>query len=73
MTSAELYAPGPASGARIQKDGIDVMDRFMDGNPIGRIVGAEAMKFDGWQRLHSEYAQQFGVESPGSQFHTPKS
>lgn len=52
---------------------IDVMDRFMDGHPIGRIVGPEAMKFEGWQRLHGEYAQQLGVESPGSQFHTPKS
>ena len=52
---------------------IDVMDWFVDGHPIGRLVGPDAMKFDGWQRLHREYAQQFGVESPGSQFHTPKS
>ncbi len=31
--------------------------------PIGRIVGPEAMKFDGWQRLNAEYAQQFRMET----------
>ena len=39
----------------------DVLDRLLNGTPIGRIVGAEAMKFDGWQRLTAEYAQQFGI------------
>ena len=29
----------------------DVLERLLAGEPIGRIVGAEAMKFDGWQRL----------------------
>jgi len=43
----------------------DVMDRFLAGEPIGRIVGPDAMKFEGWQRLHAEYAKQFGVEMPG--------
>jgi hypothetical protein len=43
----------------------DVLDRLLAGNPIGRIVGAEAMKSDGWQRLSSEYAKQFGVETHG--------
>jgi len=33
------------------------------GTPIGRIVAGEAMKF-GWPRLHAEYAQQFGTETP---------
>ena len=42
----------------------DVMDRFLAGQPIGRIVGPEAMKFGGWQRLNAEYAKQFGVELP---------
>ena len=42
----------------------DVLDRFLAGEPIGRIVGADAMKF-GWQRLVVEYARQFGVEAPG--------
>ena len=39
----------------------DVLDRLVAGEPIGRIVGPEAMKFDGWQRLTAEYAKQFGV------------
>ncbi|MEI9936221.1 MAG: SRPBCC family protein [Pseudomonadota bacterium] len=42
----------------------DVLTRLLDGQPIGRIVGPEAMKFEGWQRLHAEYAQQFGAETP---------
>lgn len=41
----------------------DVLDRLLAGQPIGRIVGPEAMKF-GWQRLNAEYAKQFGVETP---------
>ena len=41
----------------------DVLDRLLGGTPIGRIVGPDAMKFDGWQRLNAEYAQQFGVEA----------
>ena len=43
---------------------LDVLDRFLDGHPIGRTVGPDAMKFSGWQRLNSEYAKQFGVELP---------
>ena len=43
---------------------LDVLDRLLGGQPIGRIVGPDAMKFDGWQRLNSEYAKQFGVENP---------
>jgi uncharacterized protein YndB with AHSA1/START domain len=43
---------------------LDVLDRSLAGEPITRIVGVEAMKFEGWQRLHGEYAQQFGVETP---------
>jgi hypothetical protein len=43
----------------------DVLERFLAGEPIGRIVGPEAMKFEGWQRLNTEYAKQFGVETPG--------
>lgn len=42
----------------------DVLERLLNGQPIGRIVGAEALKFGGWQRLNAEYAKQFGVESP---------
>ena len=43
---------------------LDVLARSLAGQPLGRIVGADAMKFDGWQRLLAEYAQQFGVETP---------
>jgi uncharacterized protein YndB with AHSA1/START domain len=43
----------------------DVLDRLLSGTPIGRIVGPEAMKFGGWQRLNAEYAKQFGVKAPG--------
>ena len=42
---------------------LDVLDRQLDGRPVGRIVGAEAMKFD-WKRLNAEYATQFGVATP---------
>jgi len=43
---------------------LDVLDRSLGEQPIGRMVGMEVMKFEGWQRLHAEYAQQFGVEPP---------
>ena len=42
----------------------DVLDQLLSGTPIGRIVGGEAMKFGGWQRLNAEYAKQFGIETP---------
>jgi len=42
----------------------DVLDRYLAGEPIGRMVGPETMKFSGWQRLTAEYAKQFGVEAP---------
>ena len=41
---------------------LDVLDRLLSGAPIGRIAGADAMKFEGWQRLRAEYAKLFGVE-----------
>jgi uncharacterized protein YndB with AHSA1/START domain len=42
----------------------DVLDRLLSGTPIGRMVGPDAMKFGGWQRLNAEYAKQFGIEAP---------
>jgi uncharacterized protein YndB with AHSA1/START domain len=42
----------------------DVLDRLLSGTPIGRLAGADAMKFAGWQRLNAEYARQFGIEPP---------
>jgi len=40
----------------------DVLDRMLGEDPIGRMVGPDTMKFEGWQRLHKEYAKQFHVE-----------
>jgi uncharacterized protein YndB with AHSA1/START domain len=45
---------------------LDVLERAIDGHPIGRIVGVDALHFAGWQRLNAEYAKQFGVEAPGN-------
>jgi uncharacterized protein YndB with AHSA1/START domain len=42
---------------------LDVLDRLLADQPIGRIVGPDAIKFGGWQRLNAEYAKQFGVEA----------
>lgn len=53
-----------AMGAAGWHIAFDVLDRHIGGNPIGRIVGQEAMKFEGWQRLHAEYAKQFEIEMP---------
>jgi hypothetical protein len=50
----------------------DVLERFLAGQPIGRIVGPDAMKFGGWQRLNAEYAKQFGVEAPSWPSKAPK-
>jgi uncharacterized protein YndB with AHSA1/START domain len=40
----------------------DVLDRLLEGHPIGRLAGPENMKNTGWQRLRGEYATQFGIE-----------
>ena len=49
----------------------DVLAKLLDGDPLGRIVGPEAMKFD-WQRLNTEYAAQFGVTPPSWPASGPK-
>jgi len=41
---------------------LDVLDYALSGTPLGRIVGPEVMKFEGWQRLNADYAKQFGRE-----------
>jgi uncharacterized protein YndB with AHSA1/START domain len=43
----------------------DVLDRLLGGTPIDRIVGPDAMKFEGWQRLNAEYAALFGAAAKG--------
>lgn len=40
----------------------DVLDHLLSGDPVGRLVGPDAMKHGGWQQLHVQYAKQFGVE-----------
>ncbi len=41
----------------------DVLQRLLAGSPMGRLVGADAVKFGAWQRLNEEYAKQFGIET----------
>ena len=43
---------------------LDVLDHLLSGERIGRIVGPEAMQFEGWRRLNAEYAKQFDAASP---------
>ena len=45
---------------------LDVLDRFLAGEPLGRIVGSDAMQFE-WPRLRTEYTQQFGLEQDQEQ------
>jgi uncharacterized protein YndB with AHSA1/START domain len=42
---------------------LDVLEQLLPGEPIGRIVGGDAIRFD-WQRLVTEYAKAFDVEAP---------
>ena len=55
------YVSWGAAGWHIS---FDVLDRLLAGNPIGRIVGADAIRYAGWQRLVGEYAKQFSGEEP---------
>ena len=43
---------------------LDVLDRLLAGERIGRTVGPETKKFGAWQRLNVEYAKQLGIEAP---------
>ena len=40
---------------------LDALAHELGGTPIGRHVGPEMMKFEGWQRLRADYARQFGI------------
>ena len=53
------YVSWGAAGWHIS---FDVLDRFLAGEPTKRIVGPEAMKVEGWQKLVAEYARQFETE-----------
>jgi hypothetical protein len=41
-----------------------VLERLLDGHPIGPIVGQDAMNY-GWKRLHDEYAKKLGIAGTG--------
>ena len=51
-----------AMGATGWHIAFDVLDRWLDGAPLGRITGPAALAVPGFQRLHLEYAGQLGVE-----------
>jgi Activator of Hsp90 ATPase homolog 1-like protein len=50
----------------------DVLERLLAGEPIGRMVGNDAVQLGGWQRLNAEYAKQFGMETPKWTPNAPK-
>jgi uncharacterized protein YndB with AHSA1/START domain len=43
---------------------LDVLEHELDGDPMGRIVGMDALKFDGWKELQKQYLKEFGGETP---------
>jgi len=59
-----IHRPYIAMGAAGWQVCLDVLDHLLGGDPIGRIVGPDAMKVDGWHRLHKAYSEQFGIEMP---------
>jgi uncharacterized protein YndB with AHSA1/START domain len=52
--------PGVTAGWHIC---LDVAERLLDGNPVGPIVGHDALNYD-WQDLHDVYAEKLGI-TPG--------
>ena len=50
----------------------DVLHRMLAGEPFTRIVGPDAMKNEGWQRLIAQYAEQLGIETPAKPPNAPK-
>ena len=57
----EGYVPKIAAGWHIC---LDVAERALDGEPIGRIVAMEALDF-GWERLNDEYSKRFEIVNTG--------
>ena len=55
------WGPKVAAGWHIC---LDVAERALDGQPIGRIVAHDAMRV-GWERLNAEYSERFGIENSG--------
>ena len=60
----DIGRPFIAMGAAGWHICFDVLDHLLGGTPIGRMVGPDARKFGGWQRLTGEYAKLFSVETP---------
>lgn len=44
---------------------LDVAERFLAGDPVGAIVGQEAMNY-GWKELHDAYAEKLGYAAADS-------
>lgn len=55
------WVPRTAAGWHIC---LDVAERFLDGEPVGRIVGDDARQH-GWDDLHDVYAERLGLEGAG--------
>jgi uncharacterized protein YndB with AHSA1/START domain len=62
---ANIHRPYIAMGAAGWHICLDVLDRWLAGSPVGRIVGSDALQFGDWHRLHAEYASRFGMEMAG--------
>ena len=43
---------------------LEVLERMLGEEPVGRIVGPAAMQLGGWQQLHTDYQKLLGVETP---------
>jgi uncharacterized protein YndB with AHSA1/START domain len=54
---SEDWIPKAAAGWHIC---LGVAERLLDGNPVGPIVGQDAMSH-GWQELHDAYAEKLGI------------
>jgi uncharacterized protein YndB with AHSA1/START domain len=55
------WVPKVAAGWHIC---LDVAERFLDGNPVGAIVGENARNY-GWDELHDAYAEMLGITGTG--------
>src|SRR5262249_54043158 len=60
--SDQSFLPKAGAGWHIC---IDVLERYLAGNPVGRIVANKALEH-GWERLNREYATQLGAADSGS-------
>lgn len=43
---------------------LDMLERELAGEGLGRLVAQDAFKHPGWQKLHAEYSKLFGIEMP---------